>query len=226
MKLTESLSAISLGSFVEGWRWPVRRMYILLKFIPDAGSDKAAGYLVQKLADVCADDWTEDGVQEWVAEHWLRDRADSFETWKAVYWPDAGARVWDAVPHDVLHEGVQDVGHVAQLQQQHQQQLCEQQQQQQQHILCDPLRLPHKRYLRNSDSFRRQSEEQTRSWWSALSREDKIKIWEQRVGLSLERAILQTPDCILEAHLDSGWKLSNADLICIFGDELFGEVNS
>jgi hypothetical protein len=54
--------------------------------------------------------------------------------------------------------------------------------------------------------------------WEVLQRSEQIACLEQTLGGS----IAKVPDWELDIHLPRGWSLSQTELICIFGDHLYG----
>ena len=54
--------------------------------------------------------------------------------------------------------------------------------------------------------------------WKVLQRSEQIACLEQTLGGS----IAKVPDWELDIHLPRGWSLSQTELICIFGDHLYG----
>ncbi len=81
-----------------------------------------------------------------------------------------------------------------------------------------PLR--HGDRSRKAQQTKKDQDNAVKTTWEALDRRGKVAKWESILGLSLQKVVQQTPDCILEVHLEHGWKFTQSDLICIFGDEL------
>ena len=61
-------------------------------------------------------------------------------------------------------------------------------------------------------------------WWGSLDRGTRIRVWEQRLGRSLDLVLDKVPQDLMDIHLTYGANMDENDLVLLFGDVLFDTV--